>query len=163
MPVQAAAPLQAQTVLPFTRMQASPVRQRVPLQRQRSVGSQKPPEPACRQRALLPLQPQLFAGGPQTSPPPPVLCALHALPQPPQLESSALTFVSHPLSAAGAAGVVQLPKPTAQLELQTPPEQARDSTFALLHPRPQPPQWLTLFVRLASQPFCALPSQFPKF
>jgi hypothetical protein len=125
------------------------------------VLSQKPPDPPCRQRALLPSHPQLFAGGPQVKPPPAELWATHEFLQPPQFASLPLTFVSHPLSAAGAAGMLQLPKPRLQLELQVPAQQERDITFVALQARPQPPQWLTLPDRLISQPFWRFPSQSP--
>jgi len=102
--------LHAHTSTPPTCMQASPATHVVLAQRQRSVAvSQVPPDPPCRQRELLPLQVQALASwAPHIRPPAPVLCWLHELVQPPQFALSLLTSISQPLSAAGAAGRVQL-------------------------------------------------------
>jgi len=84
-----------------------------------------------------------------------------ARPHAPQLATSAPVAVSQPSSAAGAAGCTQLPKPALQLELHTPPLQARDATEVVAQARSQAPQWSVLVERSVSQPFAISPSQSP--
>jgi hypothetical protein len=82
---------------------------------------------------------------------PPVL--VQAVPQAPQLVT--LNGVSQPSSAVGAAGVVQLRKPAAQVEVHTLPAQLAVATWltpAALQARPQPPQLATVLLTSTSQP-----------
>jgi predicted secreted protein len=48
----------------------------------------------------------------------------HVRPQAPQLKTSSLVTVSHPSSATGATGLMQLPNPVRQVGAQTPIVQA---------------------------------------
>lgn len=111
--------------------------------------SQVPPEPPTWHCALL-VQPQRLApAAPQTSPDP---WSAHELEQPPQLWELCEASSSQPSSEVGAAGLLQLAAPRTQLDVQTPPAQASESTPWVLHARPQAPQWSVLVATLASQP-----------
>jgi hypothetical protein len=166
---QAAPPLQEQTDCPPARIQDSAAAQGVAL----------PPDPHehrpdARQAELLPLTPGpwhswplehphvfCWAAPPSHSnwlPEPP--CRPHALPQPPQWASLAVTFVSHP-SSAPEAGIAQLPKPGAQVELQAPFAQLFEATLVPAHARLHCPQWSTLVATFVSQPGIASQSANP--
>jgi hypothetical protein len=82
-------------------------------------------------------------------------------PQPPQLFTSLVLVVSHPSSAAGAAGREQLLDPELQPDTHTPPLQARALTPVEAQARPHAPQLSTLVVSSVSQPFVTSPSQSP--
>jgi hypothetical protein len=87
-------------------------------------------------------------------PPPP-----HTVEQLPQWAGSVFRFTSQPLLRALPS---QLPKPELQAMPHTPEVQLA-VPFAALHGVPHPPQWLTLVLKLASQPLVrASPSQLPK-
>jgi hypothetical protein len=87
------------------------------------------------------------------------LAVLHARPHAPQSPVSVSRLLSHPSSAAGAAGCTQFPKPGLQLEVQSPPVHATVPVFAVLHCRLQAPQCLVSFERSTSQPLAVTPSQ----
>jgi hypothetical protein len=76
--------------------------------------------------------------------------------QEPQRCVAVRTSVSQPSSFRGEVGVAQLPKPSAQLEVQRPLSQARDATLAPEQARPQPPQLFTSLVLAVSQPSSAV-------
>jgi hypothetical protein len=65
---------------------------------------------------------------------------VHELPHPPQLASLLAAGVSQPSSALGATGLLQLARPSSQLELQVPALHARDRTPLALQARLQAPQ-----------------------
>jgi hypothetical protein len=85
--------------------------------------------------------------------------------QPPQLAVLLSVFVSHPSSAVGTVGWLQLPKPELQVELQTPAAHDRLATFEFEHARVQLPQWSASAPRFTSQPSSAVGAvgwlQFP--
>jgi hypothetical protein len=60
--------------------------------------------------------------------------------------------ISHPSSALGALGRLQLARPSWHDELQSPPEQASDSTPFVLQGRPQAPQFFGSVPVAVSQP-----------
>lgn len=80
------------------------------------------------------------------------LTSEQTLPHPPQLAASTVRAVSHPLSASGAAGVVQLPNPALQLDTHRPAAQESDAAFEPEQGRPQAPQLAVLVDRSDSQP-----------
>lgn len=80
---------------------------------------------------------------------------LHARPQAPQLSGFVLRSASHPSSAPGARGRLQLPRLPVQLEVQSPPLQESDSTPSVEQVRPQAPQFNLSVDVLVSQPSSA--------
>src|SRR5687768_829042 len=70
--------------------------------------------------------------------------------------------VSHPSSAAGAVGVVQLPKPAAQLDTQSLFSQATVTVPVELQARLHVPQSCVSVLKSDSQPLLSIPSQLPK-
>src|SRR5262245_33203581 len=112
---QAAPPLHEQTV---PAAQASPALHAVPLHEQIPI-AQVPDPPALHDGLLV--QPHRFCTpgifSEQVKPPP---CMPQLLPQPPQLALLLLALSSHPLSAVGTIGVMQLAKPRSHVESHTP-------------------------------------------
>jgi hypothetical protein len=82
---------------------------------------------------------------------------LHTVPHPPQFVALVVVLVSQPFAALPS----QLPKPALHVGTQALAVQVV-LPFGLLQGLAQTPQLLMLFVVLVSQPFEALPSQFPK-
>ena len=83
---------------------------------------------------------------------------LHARPQPPQFNALELVLVSQPftkLLSQSPIGAVQAMPQVPLLHDGLPP----DALHAFAHV----PQWVASFLRLTSQPFATLPSQFAKF
>jgi len=80
---------------------------------------------------------------------------LHVVPQAPQ-DDRVLRLVSQP----SVGSPLQFANPEAQVGVHVPPVQLVEP-FALVHVRQQVPQFDVLVLRFASQPFEALPSQFP--
>ena len=120
------------------------------------VASHVPLAPLSLQRASLPAQPQIIAcGAPQRKPLPPPPCSEQSFRHEPQRCVAELTSVSQPSSFKGEMGVVQLPKPILHVEVHWPFSHAREETFVPEHARPQPPQLLTSFVLVVSQPSSA--------
>ncbi len=164
---QAGPPLQLQTTPPeemhhCPRPQGVPLHEQVPV----LVLHVAPLDTPLPRHSLFVEQPQYCCEAPpwshsKSSPEGPP-CAVQEFPHPPQLVSFDWTFRSQPSSDWGAVGSVQLPKPRSQLDVQRPPEHARDATLELLHDRPHEPQWFTFVANVTSQPFCALPSQLPQ-
>lgn len=81
------------------------------------------------------------------------------MPQPPQDSELLCASISHPSSALGEAGFMQLALPSTQLEVQRPPEHASDITPLVLQARVHVPQRNGSVERLASQPSLAVPLQ----
>jgi hypothetical protein len=79
----------------------------------------------------------------------------HARPQAPQLAGSVPVLVSHPLSAVGAPGVVQLPNPATQVESHRPALHWARSTLAFEQGRPHAPQFAGSPCVSVSQPLSA--------
>lgn len=128
--------------------QFSPAAHVVPLQEQTPPAPQLPPWP----HSLFTEQPQYFCARlPRSQSRVP----LQSLPQPPQFRSSCRTFSSQPLSAPGAAGMLQFAKPISHVESQTPPAQLFEATFVPAHARPHAPQWVTSASVFVSQPSSA--------
>jgi hypothetical protein len=86
---------------------------------------------------------------------------VHALPQLPHDAGFAPTLLSQPSSGIEAEGMLQLSKPRAHVESQTPRLQSSDATFAALHARPHAPQLKTSVWKFASQPVATFMSQSP--
>ncbi len=82
----------------------------------------------------------------------------HALPQDPQLETSAVVFASQP----SAATPLQLPKPPEHVKPHAPPEQFVVAFARAGHTTPHDPQLLALLDVLTSQPSAATALQSPK-
>ncbi len=84
-------------------------------------------------------------------------------PHAPQLVLEVVRSTSQPSSGAGATGWLQLPKPTAQLEVHTPAAQLRTAVLVEEQPRPHAPQLAVVLVEL-SQPSVLAPTlmQSPK-
>jgi hypothetical protein len=82
-----------------------------------------------------------------------------ALPHPPQLAELAKVSVSQPSSAAGAAGVVQLPLPSTQVDVQSPALHTAAATPCPEQARVQDPQWAGSVSVFVSQPLVGSPSQ----
>ena len=154
---QAPPPLQEHTSGPPAFRQPSPGAQSTPPQRHVPVASHEPPEPDWWQRLALPPQPQRFAL--QISAP--WVWTVQELPQPPHADALVETLSSQPLSAVGAAGIVQLAKPKSQVELHKLPEHSSACTPAVEHALPHSPQWETLLVMSTSQPSSPVPGWGP--
>src|SRR5947207_807093 len=80
------------------------------------------------------------------------------MPQPRQ-SVTVLMGVSQPLSAAGATGRLQLPRPPPQADVHKPPPQLTTEVPTALQARLQAPQFSVLVLMLVSQPFWRLESQ----
>jgi hypothetical protein len=88
-------------------------------------------------------------------------CLAQSFPQPPQFATSAVTFVSHPLSPP-VAGFVQLPRPGKHEDVHAPAAHATLATPLLEHERLHSPQLATSALIGRSQPGApALVSQSP--
>jgi hypothetical protein len=85
------------------------------------------------------------------------LAFVHAIPQPPQLLTSAVVALSQPFLGLPS----QSAKPAEHVGTQVPPVQVV-VPCAFVHAIPQPPQLVMLVLKFASQPLLALPSQLPK-
>ncbi len=83
----------------------------------------------------------------------------HARPHAPQSVALVVVFVSHPSSAVGDVGLMQLPQSDAHVEQQTPAEQALVATFVDAQARPQVPQLLGSPAVFTSHPLASTPSQ----
>lgn len=82
---------------------------------------------------------------------------LHAVPHAPQFAALVCVLTSQPLDARPS----QLPNPALQVPRVHAPEAHETLAFAKAHSAPHAPQSVSV-VRLFSQPFAALPSQFAK-
>lgn len=147
-------PLHEQTSFGPAFLHTSPGPQVVWPQVQRPPPQVPPDAPVLHEAS--PLQPHWVPPLAHTSPAP---WSVQLLPQPPHERSLPLESVSQPSSPVGAEGFEQFALPSTQLDVQTPPEHARESTPLLLHARPQAPQWSAFDAMLASQPSPGLPLQ----
>lgn len=86
------------------------------------------------------------------------LARLHTFPQAPQWFTFDWMLISQPLATTPS----QFLKFVLQLEMAQVPDEHEGVPFGVAQTIPQPPQWLTLFVVLISQPLLALPSQSPR-
>jgi hypothetical protein len=86
----------------------------------------------------------------------------HVRPQAPQLKTSSATTVSQPSSAIGAAGLIQLPNPSAHVGVHCPLAHAVLTALAPEQAKPQLPQWAVDVRKSTSQPSAALLLQSAK-
>src|SRR5690349_20900492 len=84
-------------------------------------------------------------------------------PHAPQLNTSSTTTVSHPSSAIGAAGLVQLPNPATHVGAHIPPEHAVLTELVPSQTCPHAPQLAVDVCRLTSHPSVGSLLQSAKF